>query len=120
MRFPQEDRLLSTLDDLKVSTAKGMVPLSNFITRRAAPKLAEIDRRDGERYFLIRAGVDEATSDIARIEEFEQWIAEEAPFPGSALVTTRDHREASSLPSSRKHSSPHTNNLVRRANSEVP
>ncbi|MEE8453479.1 MAG: efflux RND transporter permease subunit, partial [Limibaculum sp.] len=93
VRFPKEDRLLSTLDNLKITTTRGQVPLSNFITRRPAPKLAEINRRDGERYFLIRAGVDEATSDIARIREFERWIAEEDPFPASVAARFTGDRE---------------------------
>jgi multidrug efflux pump len=94
VRFPKEDRLLSTLDDLKVSTSKGMVPLSNFITRSPAPKLGEINRRDGQRYFLIRADVDESTSDIAVIEEFERWITTTNPFPASVAARfTGDRQE---------------------------
>ncbi|MGR3717264.1 MAG: efflux RND transporter permease subunit [Thermohalobaculum sp.] len=92
VRFPKQDRLLSTLDNLKVTTTRGQVPLSNFITRRAAPKLAEISRRDGERFFLIRAGVDENTSDIARIREFEDWL-EQDPFPDSVTARFTGDRE---------------------------
>jgi multidrug efflux pump len=93
VRFPKEDRLLSTLDDLKIATNKGMVPLSNFITRQPAPKLGEINRRDGQRYFMIRADVDETTSDIGTIEEFERWMAEENPFPGSVTARFTGDRE---------------------------
>jgi multidrug efflux pump len=93
VRFPKEDRLLSTLDDLKISTKKGMVPLSNFITRQPAPKLGEINRRDGQRYFMIRADVDETTSDIGTIEGFERWIADENPFPGSVTARFTGDRE---------------------------
>ncbi|MFQ5565046.1 MAG: efflux RND transporter permease subunit [Paracoccaceae bacterium] len=93
VRFPKQDRMLSTLDDLKVTTTRGQVPLSNFITRYPAPRLAEINRRDGQRFFLVRAGVDEATSDIAMIEEFERWIAEENPFPASVAARFTGDRE---------------------------
>jgi multidrug efflux pump len=93
VRFPTGDRLLSTLDDLKVTTTKGLVPLSNFITRRPTPKLAEISRRDGQRYFLVRADVDGQTSDIARIREIEQWIADESPFPASVAARFTGDRE---------------------------
>jgi multidrug efflux pump len=85
--------MLSTLDDLKVATSKGLVPLSNFITRSPAPKLAEINRCDGQRFFLIRADVDGDTSDIARIEEFEQWIANENPFPATVAARFTGDRE---------------------------
>lgn len=57
VRLPAEDRVLSTLDTLKVRTNDGLVPLSNFITRQPVPKLAQIDRVDQTRYFDVKAGV---------------------------------------------------------------
>ena len=63
VRMPEEYRLLSTLDTLKVRTSDGLVPLSNFITRKPVEKLAEINRIDKKRYFDIKAGV---ASDMTR------------------------------------------------------
>ena len=57
VRLPAEDRVLSTLDTLKVRTTDGLVPLSNFITRTPVPKLAEISRIDQTRYFDVKADV---------------------------------------------------------------
>ncbi|MGC3936428.1 efflux RND transporter permease subunit [Roseobacter sp. EG26] len=57
VRLPEEDRVLSTLDTLKVRTADGLVPLANFITRTPVPKLAEINRIDQKRYFDVKADV---------------------------------------------------------------
>ncbi|WP_378213312.1 efflux RND transporter permease subunit [Aquicoccus sp. G2-2] len=57
VRLPEQDRVLSTLDTLKLRTKDGLVPLSNFITRKPVPKLAEINRADQKRYFDIKAGV---------------------------------------------------------------
>ena len=59
VRLPEEDRVLSTLDSLKVRTQDGLVPLSNFITRQPVEKLAEINRVDQKRHFDIKAGVRE-------------------------------------------------------------
>ena len=56
VRLPEEDRVLSTLDSLKVRTPSGMVPLSNFVTREPVPQLAQISRVDQTRYFDIQAG----------------------------------------------------------------
>jgi multidrug efflux pump len=56
-RLPEKDRVLSTLDTLKVRTDQGLVPLSNFTTRQPVPKLAQIDRVDQQRYFDVKAGV---------------------------------------------------------------
>ncbi|MBB5516499.1 multidrug efflux pump [Rubricella aquisinus] len=58
VRFPEEARLLSTLDTLRVRTPDGLVPLSNFITREPVPKLAEINRINTERYFDVLADVE--------------------------------------------------------------
>ncbi|MGH1578973.1 efflux RND transporter permease subunit [Planktotalea sp.] len=57
VRLPEEDRVLSTLDSLKVRTQDGLVPLSNFITRKPVKKLAEINRIDQKRYFDVKAAV---------------------------------------------------------------
>ena len=55
VRLPEKDRVLSTLDSLKVRTSGGLVPLANFITRQPVPRLAEINRFDGKRYFDVKA-----------------------------------------------------------------
>ena len=57
VRFPEEQRLLSTLDTLRVRTADGLVPLSNFVTYTATPQLAEINRVDQARIFEVKADV---------------------------------------------------------------
>ena len=57
VRLPEKDRLLSTLDTLKVRTPDGLIPLSNFITRTPVPKLAEISRIDQKRFMDVKADV---------------------------------------------------------------
>jgi multidrug efflux pump len=66
VRLPEEDRLLSTLDTLKVRTPDGLIPLSNFITRTPVPKLAEISRVDQKRYLDIKADVQPGLMKIVR------------------------------------------------------
>ncbi len=57
VRLPEDQRLLSTLDTLKLRTQTGLVPLSNFVTRKPVPSLAQIDRVDQSRYYDVKAGV---------------------------------------------------------------
>ena len=57
VRLPKKDRFLSTLDDLKVRTQDGLVPLSNFITMKPVQKLAQIRRIDQKRVFDVKAAV---------------------------------------------------------------
>ena len=55
LRFPQEYRGLAQLDRLRLPSANGAVPVSNFITRRAQQKVDTIQRIDGRRRTLIKA-----------------------------------------------------------------
>ena len=58
VRFPEKDRLLSTLDTIKLRTSDGLVPLANFITRTPVQQLAEINRSDQKRFVDIKADVE--------------------------------------------------------------
>ncbi len=64
VRLPEEDRVLSTLDSLKVRTPDGLVPLSNFVTRKPVAKLAEINRIDQQRYYDVKADVEPGLSKV--------------------------------------------------------
>ncbi len=83
VRLPEADRLLSTLDTLRVRTPQGLVPLDAFITRTPVPSLAQIDRYQGERYFDVKADIlpdGNANDEIAALTE---WLATEAALPDS-------------------------------------
>jgi multidrug efflux pump len=66
VRFPEEARVLSTLDTLRTRTREGLVPLSNFVTYTPAPQLAEISRVDQSRVFEVKADV---ASSLFRIDD---------------------------------------------------
>jgi multidrug efflux pump len=63
-RLPEADRVLSTLDTLKVRTRDGLVPLSHFTTVTPVAKLAQIDRVDQKRFFDVKAAV---APDLVRV-----------------------------------------------------
>jgi multidrug efflux pump len=65
VRLPQKDRVLSTLDSLKVRTRDGLVPLSNFISRQPVPKRAKISRVDQQRHYDLKADVTPGLADVA-------------------------------------------------------
>ncbi|MDA5555543.1 efflux RND transporter permease subunit [Shimia sp. MMG029] len=58
LRLPEDDRVLSTLDSIKVRTNEGLVPLSNFITRTPVKKRASISRIDQERFYDVKADIE--------------------------------------------------------------
>ncbi|MGX9350118.1 efflux RND transporter permease subunit [Shimia sp. W99] len=74
VRLPESDRVLSTLDTLKVRTTEGLVPLSNFITREPVEKLAEINRVDQTRYFDVKAGIESGMMVLHNAETGEREV----------------------------------------------
>ncbi|RMF41182.1 MAG: efflux RND transporter permease subunit [Alphaproteobacteria bacterium] len=93
VRYPERDRLLSTLDSMRVRTPQGLVPLSNFISRKPVPKVGRINRFQGERYFDVRADVAEGVNANEKIDELTGWL-ETGPLPaGVQWAWTGDHEE---------------------------
>lgn len=80
VRLPEKDRVLSTLDTLKVRTRDGLVPLSNFVTREPVAKLAQIDRIDQSRYFDIKAAIQPDVNIIQLVPEAVEEGDEPVPF----------------------------------------
>lgn len=81
VRVPEKDRLLSTLDTLRVRTANGLIPMSNFISRKPVKKLGQINRIDSERYFDVKADVTEGVNASEEIAKMTQWLENDNPFP---------------------------------------
>ena len=82
VRFPEDQRVLSTLETLRVRTPDGLVPLANFVTWTPTPQLAQIDRVDQERYFEVRADV---TSDLVSLSALPE-AAEDGAVAETAEV----------------------------------
>lgn len=83
VRFPEDDRLLSTLDTLRVRTQQALVPLSNFVTRSPVPKLGQINRVDKSRFFRVLAGVSDGVNAQAETSILIEWLENEAELPDS-------------------------------------
>ncbi|MEP2781399.1 MAG: efflux RND transporter permease subunit [Pseudoruegeria sp.] len=89
VRLPEKDRVLSTLDSLRVRTPDGLVPLSNFISRQPVAKLGQIDRTEQDRYYDVKAGVAPDLITAAgvpitpneRIAFLTEWLEAEPRFP---------------------------------------
>ncbi len=55
VRYPAAQRNITALDELRVKTAQGMVPISNFVERKPVQKTDTIRRVDGKRVVTITA-----------------------------------------------------------------
>ncbi len=73
-RFPVESRDIEILDRLRVQTNVGLVPLANFVERRAVPKVSEITRVDGVRVFTVAADVEDGANANEKIAEIGEWL----------------------------------------------
>jgi multidrug efflux pump len=57
VRYPSEARGIHALDELRVPTATGVVPISTFVKPRAAQQVNSIERVDGHRVYHVRANL---------------------------------------------------------------
>ena len=59
VRFPEGKRSLDQIDDLRVQTASGHVPIGNFVERVPTPRVGYINRIAGNRVITVSANVAE-------------------------------------------------------------
>ena len=59
LRLPPDQRTIAALDQLRIETAEGSIPISNFVTRVAAPTTGTLTRLDGARTITVQAGIRE-------------------------------------------------------------
>ena len=93
VRLPEEDRVLSTLDSLKLRTPDGLVPLSNFVTREPVSKLGQINRVDQKRYYDVKADVEPNLSKVVNSDGEQVAMARpdpSAPDGETAYLFTSD------------------------------
>jgi len=75
LRFPKSDRNLEQLNRLRVPSANGPVPISNFVTFEPAQKTGVINRTDGRRVIMIKAGVKPGLLPDAQINKIKETLA---------------------------------------------
>jgi multidrug efflux pump len=68
VRFPPEKRSLNQIDDLRVQTTAGHVPIGNFVQRTATPRVGYINRVNGNRVMTLSANVAEGVQ-TAKVQE---------------------------------------------------
>jgi len=91
VRLPEEQRTFDALDSMRIVTAQGLVPVSNFIKRTAVPKVANIERRNGVYAMDVMANLnptnaagEPVTSDV-KVAQLKEWQATQ-DFPASVNI----------------------------------
>lgn len=71
VRYPYDSRNLAQIDTLRIPTATGLVPISNFVTRVPANKVSTIQRTDMRRTMQVEADVMDGFLDADIVNEMK-------------------------------------------------
>jgi multidrug efflux pump len=78
VRYPSAERGIHALDNVRVATAQGMVPISTFVTVRAAPQVNSIERVNAHRTYHVRANVKPGVNVTAEVQKIKSWLGTQA------------------------------------------
>ena len=89
LRYPNEGRTLDTINNLRISTLNGLVPISNFVTIKAANTTGNIVRVDSKNAINIQADVKPGVFADFKVKELNYvlGITKEPPFIKGKLMT---------------------------------
>lgn len=59
IRFPENKRTLDDIEELRMNTPSGSVPIGNFVTREPSPRVGQLNRVGGSRVINVSANVAE-------------------------------------------------------------
>jgi multidrug efflux pump len=82
VRFPEGRRSLDQIDDLRVQTATGHVPIGNFMERVAAPRVGYINRVAASRVMTVSANLAEGVQSAKVQQEIAAALANTDLGPG--------------------------------------
>ena len=82
VRFPPDRRSLDQIDDLRIQTPVGHVPIGNFVTRVPAPRVGYINRVNGNRVMTVSANVADGVQTAKVQKEITAELAKADLGPG--------------------------------------
>ncbi len=97
VRYPYDARSIERLDQLRMATPQGMVPISSFVTRSPVQKVGTIQRTDLRRTMTIQADVTTGVLDAQVVALLQQRLPELGLDPRVDVTFKggdRDQREA--------------------------
>ena len=86
VRYPREYRGIEQIDNIRINTPGGLVPISSFITREPLPSVSSIQRVDGNRVIYVRANPAPGIVTDNKLQEIRQWLDENPLAPGVDYV----------------------------------
>jgi multidrug efflux pump len=77
VRLPDDERTFDALDSLRIVTPQGLVPVSNFIERKAVPKVASLSSRNGVYSMHVAAALPVDVNPGPYIDQIVEWHKEQ-------------------------------------------
>lgn len=74
VRFPSEDRTITGINTLNVTTANGLVPVSSFITLTPQENRSTVNRRNGQYVQELAAATIDESAVAEKVAEMQTWI----------------------------------------------
>lgn len=90
--YPRDSRSLTSLDQMRIQTAQGLVPLAAFVKREAAQRVDQIKRVNGNRIYEIKADVPPGFLADSQLKLLNTWL-EDNPLPKGTFVRLRGESE---------------------------
>ncbi len=97
LRFPFDERNLERLNQLRVPTARGQIPISNFIGFEPAQKTGILNRTGGRRVMTVQADVSEGLLVDEQVRKIKAALPQAGLDPAVAVTfkgQDEDQREA--------------------------
>ncbi|UJQ94810.1 efflux RND transporter permease subunit [Mariluticola halotolerans] len=86
VRLPEEERSFAALDTMRIVTSQGLVPVSNFISRKAVQKVANITRRDSTYVMSVAANLEPGLAAAEKVAQLQAWAGDQAWPTGVEIV----------------------------------
>ncbi len=93
VRYPLAERKLDQLDQLRVPTNNGMVPISNFVTLEPAPKTGIVNRVNTQRAVTVQANVAEGANPTEKLKELTEALANGKIDPDISVEFTGENED---------------------------
>ena len=74
VRYPSSERSLSALENIRVTTAQGAVPITSFVKLVPQQKVDTIQRIDLEQVAFVRANTLEGVLADTKVKEIQEWL----------------------------------------------
>ena len=71
LRLPKNQRGIDKLNQLRLRTEKGLVPITNFVERKPQPKVSYISRNNGRYAMMVKANTKDGVLKNDKIAEFK-------------------------------------------------